>query len=101
MRIVARPAERLLPAIGDRGERRIKRRSQFGDETGERIGVIFIFAAPEAVPAHHHAAAEAFLLAVTRGDADAFLGRQKHAGGGDAEAVELGADAVPIDPGEA
>ena len=51
-------AHRLVPAVGDLGERRIERGAQRRDQRRQRIGEVLVLAAPEAVARHDHAAAE-------------------------------------------
>ena len=51
------------------GERRIERRAQRRDELGQRIGEVFVLAAPEAVPGHDDAAAEQRVVAVAAASA--------------------------------
>src|SRR6185295_16098653 len=53
---------RLVPAVGDGCEVGIKRSAQGLDQGRERIGEIFVFAAPETMPGHDNLAAESFIL---------------------------------------
>ena len=51
-------AHRIIPPVGDGRETRVKGPTQIGDDVGQRIAEIFVFAAPEAVSRHHHTAAK-------------------------------------------
>src|SRR5438270_13138977 len=60
-------AERVVPAIGDRGERGIERAAQIAHDVGKGVAEIFVLATPEAMARHHDPAAEAALLVVDSG----------------------------------
>ena len=66
---------RRVPAIGDLGERRIKRGAQRRDRIRQRIREILVFAAAEAVPRHDHPAAKRRIGRVQRRHRRAFLAR--------------------------
>jgi hypothetical protein len=57
-------AHRLIPAVGDCGQRRIERLAQRCHRIRQRIGEVLVFSAPEAVPRHDDAAAEGRILGV-------------------------------------
>ena len=89
---------RVVPAVGDRGERRIERRAQLGDELRQRIGEVLVLAAPEAVAGHHDAAAEQRVVGVARGERGARSSAVSSAAHhGAAMRVELLAKARPIE----
>ena len=88
---------RLVPAIGDPVELRIKRRPQLRDQIGQRIGKILVFAAAKAVAAHHDPAAKVFVVGIERSDRAAFFRRQQAREDGAALRVEIGGRLRPVD----
>ena len=96
-RIADIDAHRLVPAIGNAAQPRIQRRAQFRDQVGQRIGKIFVFAAPKTVTPHHDAAAEFAVVRIQRGDRPAFVGRQQPFQHGAALPVEIGGHLRPVD----
>ena len=88
---------RLVPAVGDALQPRIERRPQRGDQIGQRIGEVFVFAAAKAVTAHHDAAAEMRVVGIERGDCAAFLRRQQVLQDRAALRVEVGPDLRPVE----
>src|SRR5215510_10942453 len=56
-----------VPAIGNRSEPAIERWSQRGDDRRQRMGKVLVLAAAEAMPRHHHRAAEAVAVLVKSG----------------------------------
>ena len=76
---------------------RVKRRSQPGDEVGQRVTEVLVLAAPETVPGHHHPAAEEIVARVERRQGAA-LGRRDQALDNCATVgVEVVGDSLPID----
>src|SRR5258705_11404317 len=67
----------LVPAIGGRREMRIERTAQLLHQGRQGIGKVAIFAAPEAMPRHHHRAAEAIIPVIERSDAREISSRKK------------------------
>ena len=90
-------AHRLVPAIGDTVQPRIEGRAQLRDQIGQRIGKIFVFAAPKAVAAHHDAAAEVCVVGIERSERSAFIRRQQSLQDGAALRVEIGGYLRPVD----
>ena len=74
VRIAQAFAERVVPAIGDPCQRRVERFTQGSDHAGQRIGEVFVFTAPEAVPAHDDAAAELGVIGIGFGKLHTFIG---------------------------
>ena len=64
LRIADIDAHGFVPAIGDAKEPRIKRRPQFRDQIGKRIGKILVLAAAKPVASHHYPAAEAAVVRI-------------------------------------
>ncbi len=79
-RVVVRVAngdiQGFVPAIGDAAEARIQRRAQAGDEPGQGVGEVFVFAASETMASHHDAAAELLVDLITGSQRRAFFRRQ-------------------------
>ena len=82
---------RLPPA------RWIERRAQFADRCRQRIGEIFVFAAPETVARHHDLAAEVLLAIIERGERFTFACAQYARQQRTAEATQFIANSRPID----
>src|SRR5689334_19091993 len=61
-------AERGVPAVGDLCEPGIERRALRGNDLGQRIVEVLVFAAAEAVARHDYAAAEEIILFVQRSE---------------------------------
>src|SRR6266566_4611087 len=76
---------------------RIECRAQFRDQVGQRIGKIFVFAAPEPVAAHHNFAAKMLVVGIERGQRMAFCWREQAFQDGAALRVEIGARLGPVD----
>ena len=91
--------QRIIPAVRDVGERRIKRRAQRRHYLGQRIGEVFVFTASEAMPCHHHTASKQRVRRVARSKGCALLRGQQPAGRRAAVGIELRGDARPIDGG--
>src|SRR5207344_1348424 len=53
-----------IPPVGYRREPRVERRAQVGDDLGQWIREILVFAAPKSVPYHHHTTAKAILVGI-------------------------------------
>src|SRR5258705_1776821 len=95
--IPVRSAQKLLPAIGDRGEALVERRPQARDERGKRVLEVLVLAAAEPVLRHHDPAAESRLDLVSSRQARALRRAQEGAGGGVPAVPEIGLDPVPIE----
>jgi hypothetical protein len=65
------------------------------------VGEILVFAASEAVARHDDPAAKALVIIVGRGQRRAFLGREYGADQGTALHIEVRADLLPVERGEA
>src|SRR6202042_1945357 len=68
---------RLIPPDSDGLEARIESGAQFRDRLRQRIGEIFVFAAPEAVAAHHNPAAKYLVFGIERRQCAAFIWREQ------------------------
>lgn len=66
-----------MPAVRKGRKARVNGRAQGGDDFGQRITKILIFAAAEAMPGHYDTAAKRFVLRIERGKLLAFLTREQ------------------------
>ena len=96
-RIAALETQGGVPAVRDPGERRVERRAQARHELRQRVGEVFVLAAPEAVTGHDDAAAEQRVVGVACGERSAFVLGEQAAQHSAAMRVELLAKARPIE----
>src|SRR5438270_2730852 len=89
----------LVPAVGDRGEPRVERLAQRRYQVGQRISEILVLAAAEAMPSHHHAAAEQRVRSIARGQRRTFIAVQKRSGSRASMSIDLCSQAAPIEVG--
>ncbi len=95
-RIVCIRAQTPAPVIRDGCQVRIELSAQIGDERGQRIGEVLVFAPSEAVPPHYDAAAEVLVVRIELSQLLAD-GRSEEAGQHGASAsVQLRGCARPI-----
>jgi hypothetical protein len=95
-----RSAEGLVPLVGDEGERRIEAGAKRLYEWVQRVGVVLVLAAAEAVFGHDDAAAELCRVVIAGGELGALRGCEERAGGGEALVVEVCCDARPVERGD-
>ena len=89
-------AERLVPAIPNLRQGRVKGIAQRGDDLRQGICEIFVFAAPKTVPCHDYPTAKQSIRVVALRQNRAFLWRQQRFGGCTAKLVQIGDDRGPI-----
>ena len=87
---------RFVPAIGNGGEVWIKRRAQLGDQRGQRVGEVLVFALPETVLCHDHAASEERVVRVKRSQGSALLRRDQALDHRAALRIEIAGDSFPF-----
>src|ERR1700738_5168111 len=87
----------LVPAIGYSTKLRIKRRPQFRDEIGQRIGKIFVLAASKPMASHHHPAAETIVVGIERHNDVALVRRQQSLQDDATLRVEIAGRLPPVD----
>src|SRR6204780_4488490 len=88
---------RVVPAIRDGREVRVHCLAKAGDEVRQRIGKIFVFAPPEAVPCHDDVTPEAALVVIEAGDECTFVSTQEAFQYGPAVSVEIRRESRPIE----
>src|SRR5215469_553217 len=88
------------PFIRDGCQMRVKRGAQLGDERRQGIGEVLVFAPPEAVAAHHHAAAEAALFGIELRQLPAVCGSEEARQYGAALGVQLRGYRGPANSGD-
>ena len=89
-------AERFLPAVGKLDQSRVERAAQRRHHRRERVGEIFVFALPEAVPGHDDAAAEGRVVRIALGQCLALGRGQQRADDGGTDLVELAEGGAPV-----
>ena len=75
IRIANGDVHRLVPAIGNADEARIQRGAQAEDQSRQRIGEVFVFAATEAMAGHDDTAAELSIGLIAGSQRRAFFRR--------------------------
>src|SRR5260221_8223452 len=94
--IAPRDAESFVPAIGNRGERRIERGAEADNKLGKGMAEILVLAAPVAMARHHDPAAEAVRRIIGRDQHLAFLRRQHRRHDRAAIGIETGGNLPPV-----
>ena len=89
-------AHGLVPAVSHIVQLRIQRGTQFRDQIGQRIGKIFVFAAPEPVPSHHHPAAEPAVVRIKGRQRAALFRREQSLQDRAALRIEIAAYLGPV-----
>ena len=93
-------AKRLVPLVSDLREGSVENGAESLDEFGERVGVVLIFAAAEAVFGHDDSAAELRGVAVAGGQLGTLRRGEERAYGGEALLVELSGYVWPVEGGD-
>src|SRR5262249_53367649 len=89
-------AHRLVPAVGDFGQRRIKGLPQLLDDRRQGISEIAIFASAVTVTRHHNSAPEERIVLVRGHEFFAFLGTKNRTDYQASIAVQFDVKCVPI-----
>ena len=90
-------AKLLDPAVGQRCQPFVEAPPQFLHQGWQRIGKVAIFACPEPVPCHGDLASEHPVVVIAAYELGKLFPVQKLAGPGEALAVDLGEQPLPVD----
>ena len=96
-RVAGLDAERLVPAVRDRGEGRIEPGPEGRHRAGQRIGKVPVLAAAVSVAGHDHPVPEELLAIVERGQGTAFPAGEQRRGERVAIRVEALGERAPVE----